>query len=123
MSSVTRLVEGAQVEPVVMVHISTSDIGKCRWLVLQEEMRLLGRMLKSRTPKVASSEMLPVPYICMISQTSGAEECQCVDEMLLLGRAPNLLLGSGIHWGTYHTCHLNHSGIGLLLLTDGGKPT
>nr|GFB50161.1 hypothetical protein [Tanacetum cinerariifolium] len=69
-SRLDRLVESAGEEVAVVVHVGTNDVGKCSRAVLEAKFsravleakfRLLGRKLKSRTPKVAFSEVLPVP--------------------------------------------------------------
>ena len=60
-SRLDRLVESAGEEVAVVVHVGTNDVGKGSREVLEAKFRLLGRRLKARTPKVAFSEVLPVP--------------------------------------------------------------
>ena len=48
-------------QPDVVVHIGTNDVGRKSEEVLKSEYRELGRKLKSRTPRVVISGLLPVP--------------------------------------------------------------
>lgn len=53
-----------------MVHVSTSDVGKCGWVVLEVKPEVVDNILKSRTPVVAFSVMT---FICssLASEISG----------------------------------------------------
>ena len=48
-------------QPDAMVHIGTNDVGRKSEEVLKSEYRELDRKLKSRTPRVIISGLLPVP--------------------------------------------------------------
>ncbi|XP_053160636.1 uncharacterized protein LOC128348917 [Hemicordylus capensis] len=68
MQCLDRLLGSAGEETVVVVHVGTNDVGKCSREVLEAKFRLIGSILKSRTPKLAFSEMLPVARASTVRQ-------------------------------------------------------
>uniref|UniRef100_A0A3B3SL27 SGNH hydrolase-type esterase domain-containing protein n=1 Tax=Paramormyrops kingsleyae TaxID=1676925 RepID=A0A3B3SL27_9TELE len=58
---VDRLLAPAGVDPVVVVHVGTNDIGKGRRAVLQDKFIDVADKLRSRTSTVVFSGILPVP--------------------------------------------------------------
>ncbi|XP_072558777.1 uncharacterized protein [Paramormyrops kingsleyae] len=58
---VDKLLAPAGVDPVVVVHVGTNDIGKGRRAVLQDKFIEVANKLRSRTSMVVFSEILPVP--------------------------------------------------------------
>lgn len=79
------------VETTVLVHIGTNYA--TGWS-LREKLRLHGRILKSRPPKIAFSGM---NFTCRASQTGGIEKSQCMDEILELGEGFTFVR----HWDTF----------------------
>lgn len=54
--------------PLVIVHVGINEVGKCSHVVLEENVMLLGRRFKTRTSKVAFSEVLPVLHTAPATQ-------------------------------------------------------
>lgn len=114
------LLERTGKEPVVVVHVGTNDVGKAKQSVLEAKFRLLGRRLKSRTSKVAFSEVLPVPRAGPTRQAElrslnawmrrwcREEGFRFVRNWRTFWDKPNLFRGDGLH--------LNHDGTRLLAL-------
>uniref|UniRef100_A0A3B3SWT8 SGNH hydrolase-type esterase domain-containing protein n=1 Tax=Paramormyrops kingsleyae TaxID=1676925 RepID=A0A3B3SWT8_9TELE len=61
LNRVDRLLAPPGVDPVVVVHVGTNDIGKGRKAVLQDKFIEVTDKLRSRTSMVVFSGILPVP--------------------------------------------------------------
>ena len=81
-----RLVENAG-EKVVVLYVSTKDMGECSQKALDAKFRLLGKKLKARTSMVVFLEVLPLPRTGPAG-AGGAQGSQHVD---VRGRSLDLL--------------------------------
>ncbi|XP_059824367.1 hydroxyacid oxidase 2 isoform X1 [Hypanus sabinus] len=115
---VQAILESEGMNPDVVVHVGTNDVGKVSEGVLLREFRELGVKLKGRTSRVTISGLLPVPHVSeaknrMIMHINTRLRAWCRKEGFRFLDNWSLFQG---HWDLFQRdgLHLNRRGTNIL---------